>query len=236
MQTIELFRSNPYARFCDAHVVSIDKIGIELDSTVFYSMGGGQPGDQGELRLTNGEVLEIIDCYKESSRSRHLHITNGDLALLTIGDKVTAVLNWDRRYRLMRMHSCLHLVTALIRGSVTGAQVGEFRSRIDFDTPDPIDKDRLEHDLNQLIKEDHVITDSRITEKELSDKPDLIRTMSVQPPIGVDNIRLIAISGVDLQPCGGTHVSSTSEIGTISIGKIVNKGKHNRRVNVNLED
>ena len=233
--TEELFRIDSYLRACEAKVVSIDETGIELDRTVFYSMGGGQPGDQGTLRLCDGQNIEIVNCYNDRETGRHLHIPTEAAVLPSIGDAVTAEINWDRRYRLMRMHSCLHLLCALIDGGVTGGQVGEWKSRLDFDLPDTsLDKDQLTLGLNRLIEENHSVSHSSITDAELATKQELVRTMSVQPPTGAGSVRLIDIANVDLQPCGGTHVKSTSEIGKVRVGKIENKGKHNRRVNVHL--
>ena len=235
--TEELFRVNSYLTSCEALVVSADERGIELDRTVFYSMGGGQPGDQGILRFPNGTEIQVADCVKDRDTGRHLHITLEEVALPVPGDNVTAILNWDRRHRLMKMHSCLHLLCSLIDGGVTGGQVGEWKSRLDFDLPDTsLDKEQLTIDLNRLISENHQVTCSAITSEELIANPELVRTMSVQPPTDRGSIRVISISGVDLQPCGGTHVKTTAEIGRVRIGKIENKGKHNRRINVHLEE
>ena len=235
--TEELFRADPYLTSCEAFVVSADEAGIELDRTVFYSMGGGQPGDQGILRLKNGKEIQVADCLKDRDTDRHLHIPVGEVILPEPGDNVTAILNWDRRHRLMKMHSCLHLLCSLIDGGVTGGQVGEWKSRLDFDLPDTsLDKEQLTIELNELIAEDHQVTCSAITNEELIANPELVRTMSVQPPTDAASIRVIGISDVDLQPCGGTHVKTTAEIGRVRVGKIENKGKHNRRINVHLEE
>ena len=235
--TEELFRVDSYLMSCETSVVSADEAGIELDRTVFYSLGGGQPGDQGILRLINGREIEVADCLKDRDTGRHLHIPVGEVILPEPGDNVTAILNWDRRYRLMKMHSCLHLLCSLIDGGVTGGQVGEWKSRLDFDLPDTsLDKGQLTIELNELIAEDHQVTCSAITNEELIANPELVRTMSVQPPTDAGSIRVIGISNVDLQPCGGTHVKTTAEIGRVRIGKIENKGKHNRRINVHLEE
>ena len=235
--TEELFRADSYLTSCEAFVVSADEAGIELDRTVFYSMGGGQPGDQGILRLKNGKEIQVADCLKDRDTGRHLHIPSEEVTFLDPGDNVTAILNWDRRHRLMKMHSCLHLLCSLIDGGVTGGQVGEWKSRLDFDLPDTsLDKEQLTIDLNRLISEDHQVTCSAITSEELIANPELVRTMSVQPPTDGGSIRVIGISDVDLQPCGGTHVKTTAEIGRVRIGKVENKGKHNRRINVHLEE
>ena len=235
--TEELFRVDSYLTSCETLVVSADEAGIELDRTVFYSMGGGQPGDQGILRLKNGKEIQVADCLKDRDTGRHLHIPIEEVTFPKPGDNVTAILNWDRRHRLMKMHSCLHLLCSLIDGGVTGGQVGEWKSRLDFDLPDTsLDKEQLTIELNELIAEDHQVTCSAITNEELIANPELVRTMSVQPPTDAGSIRVIGISDVDLQPCGGTHVKTTAEIGRVRIGKIENKGKHNRRINVHLEE
>ena len=217
-------------------MVSADEIGLELDRTVFYPLGGGQPGDQGIIRLSDGQEIQIVDSYREKETRRHIHIPENTTGAVFSGDRVTAILEWGRRYRLMKMHSCLHLLLSLINGDINGAQVGEYKSRIDFDVPDvSFDKEKLTADLNRLIEEDHLVSHSIITDEELAANPELVRTMSVQPPTGTGSVRLIRIADIDLQPCGGTHVKTTSEIGRVRIGKIENKGKHNRRVNVHLE-
>ena len=235
--TEELFRVDSYLTSCEASVVSADEVGIELDRTVFYSMGGGQPGDQGKLKFLDGREIEVADCLKDRDTGRHLHIPLGETILPDPGDNVTVILNWDRRYRLMKMHSCLHLLCSLIDGGVTGGQVGEWKSRLDFDLPDAsLDKEQLTVELNELITGDHQVTCSAITSEELIANPELVRTMSVPPPTDGGSIRVIGISDVDLQPCGGTHVKTTAEIGRVRVGKIENKGKHNRRINVHLEE
>ncbi len=236
MMTEELFRSDSYLTFCSALVVSADSTGIELDRTVFYATGGGQPGDQGVLRLTDGQEIHISGCHKDRESGQHLHIPAEGAALPAAGESVTAEINWARRHKLMRMHSCLHLLCALIDGGVTGGQVGEEKSRLDFDLKDTtLDKKALTGQLNRLIADNYPVETSFISDAELAMSPDLVRTMSVQPPTGAGQVRLIGIGGVDLQPCGGTHVKVTGEIGPVRVGKIENKGKHNRRINVHLE-
>ena len=235
--TEELFRTNSYLELCEASVVSADERGIELDRTVFYPTGGGQPGDQGVLKIFDREEIEIIDCYKDRNTGRHLHIPATDSILPSPGDVVTAILSWSRRHRLMRMHTCLHLLCSLIDGGVTGGQVGEWKSRLDFDLGDTsIDKEQLNLRLNRLIEEGHQVLHSSISSEKLISNPELVRTMSVQPPTGAGSVRVIKIAEVDIQPCGGTHVKTTSEIGRVRVGKIENKGKHNRRFNVHLEE
>ncbi len=235
--TDALFRHDAYLTTCEAMVTAADADGIVLDRTVFYAEGGGQPGDRGILRRADGTTVEIIDCRKDRDTGRHLHIPPPDGAALSPGDRVTAEIDWARRYRLMRMHSCLHLLCAAVDGAVTGGSVGEERSRLDFDLPEPtVDRDRLEAELNRMIAEDHPVSAAWITDAELAAQPSLVRTMSVKPPTGQGDVRVIEIAGTDLQPCGGTHVRSTGEIGPVRIGKIEKKGRQNRRINVHLAE
>ena len=235
--TEEIFRNDAYTISCEASVVDVDEDGIELDRTVFYPMGGGQPGDTGVLRAVGSREVVIVDTIKSRVTGRHLHVLADGVPALVVGDAVTAKIDWGRRHKLMRMHSTLHLLCALIDSEITGAQVGVEKSRIDFNLPDkPLDKDQISAELNRLIDENRPMGAQWITDEDLASKPALIRTMSVKPPTGVGRVRLVAIEGVDLQPCGGTHVSSTGEIGRIRVGKIENKGKHNRRINVHLDD
>lgn len=234
--TEELFREDSYLKTCDAVVVAADDSGIELDRTIFYAMGGGQPGDTGVLRTADGREVTIANTVKDRDSGRHLHIPTEGAPVLTAGDAVTCEIDWDRRYRLMRMHSALHLLCAVVDGGVTGGQIGEDKSRLDFDLPDTnIDKEAIEANLNRLVDEAHAMGHRWITDDEMAQNEDLVRTMSVKPPMGAGRVRLMEIDGgVDLQPCGGTHVANTSEIGALRVGKIENKGKHNRRINVHL--
>ncbi len=235
--TEEIFREDSYARNCDAVVVSIDEDGIELDRTVFYATGGGQPGDIGILRTEDGREVLISDTRKSRETGRHVHVPAEGSPALTAGDKVTAELDWDRRYRLMRMHTALHLLCSVVEGGVTGGQIGTDKSRLDFDLPDTaLDKEAITENINNLVAKDSPLSMTWITDEEMEANADLVRTMSVKPPMGAGRVRLMEIEGVDLQPCGGTHVARTGEIGPLRIGKIENKGKHNRRINVHLVD
>jgi misacylated tRNA(Ala) deacylase len=228
-----LFRQDAYLKSCDATVVGVDDKGIRLDRTVFYPMGGGQPGDAGRLVLADGGVVEIIDTIKGASHEDVVHVPKPGSAALAPGAKVRAEIDWDRRHRLMRMHTCLHLLSAVIRGDVTGGQVSDGKGRLDFNLPDQsLDKEMIAREINRLIQEDHPVRPRWITDEELAAQPELVRTMSVKPPMGTGKVRLLDIDGVDLQPCGGTHVARTGEIGTIEVTKIENKGKMNRRVNL----
>lgn len=218
-------------------MTSVDEGGIQLDRTVFYPMGGGQPGDTGVLRLSDGREVLIRDTRWDREKGAHLHIPAEETDLPAVGDAVTAEIDWPRRHRLMRMHTAMHLLCSLIPEGVTGGAVGAEKSRLDFNLPgQTLDKEWLEENLNRLVSEDHVVSESWITDEELAAQPELVRTMSVKPPTGAGRVRLVQVAGVDLQPCGGTHVRSTSEIGRLRIAKIENKGKHNRRVNLVLEE
>jgi misacylated tRNA(Ala) deacylase len=235
--TEELFREDAYARTCDAVVTAVDETGIRLDRTVFYPMGGGQPGDIGVLRLADGREVAIADTRKGAAADEIVHVPAEGAPLPAPGDSVRAEIDWDRRHRLMRMHSCMHLLCAVIEGDVTGGQIGEAKSRLDFNLPDTsLDKEHITAELNRLIAEDHPVGTRWIADDELDANPDLVRTMSVKPPRGQGRVRLLDIAGIDLQPCGGTHVKSTAEIGRVRVGKIENKGRQNRRVNVLLDD
>ena len=236
--TEELFREDPYLKSCEATVLSVDDAGVELDQTVFYAMGGGQLGDTGVLKKADGSEIQITDTRKDPATGRYCHQTNSEAADLAIGDVVTAELDWERRHRLMRMHTACHLLCATIEGGVTGGSVGPHKSRLDFDLEDTaLDKEVIGAMLNRLVDEDHALEISWITDEEMAVNQDLVRTMSVKPPTGSGHVRIMKIGdNVDLQPCGGTHVKRTSEIGRLEVGKIENKGKYNRRVNIRLTD
>jgi len=228
-----LFRDDPYLRECEAVVVSVDDDGVRLDRTVFYPTGGGQPGDSGRLRRADGEPTTIVEARKGSHHQDVVHVASPDSPLPEVGERVVAEIDWERRYRHMRMHTCLHLLCSLIEGEVTGGQIGTDKGRFDFNLPDTrLDKETLTEQLNSLIAGDHPVAPRWIDDEALARSPELVRTMSVRPPTGSGQVRLIDIAGVDLQPCGGTHVQRTGEIGAVAVGKIENKGKQNRRVNI----
>jgi misacylated tRNA(Ala) deacylase len=232
-----LFRDDAYLRSCEALVTGVDERGIRLDRTVFYPMGGGQPGDAGVLRRADGTTVAIVDARKGDGLDDVLHVPAPGSAAPAVGERVTAEIDWDRRYRLMRMHTCLHLLCAVIPGAVTGGQISDGKGRLDFDIPgEALDKDAITTKLNALIAADHAVSPRWITDEELAEKPDLVRTMSVKPPTGYGRVRLLDIAGVDLQPCGGTHIRHTAEIGRVEVTKIENKGKQNRRVNLALAE
>ncbi len=230
--TEELFATDSYLKTCDATVIKADERGVVLDRTVFYARSGGQPGDSGVLG-----GIKVVDTFKDRDSGDYVHVLAAGEALPAVGDTVTAEIDWERRHKHMRMHSCLHLLCAVVDGGVTGGSIGEAKSRLDFDLPDTsLDKEQITADLNRLIEENHPVDFSTITDDELAANPELVRTMSVKPPSGQGVVRIIDIAGVDLQPCGGTHVKSTGEIGRVRVGKIENKGKHNRRINIHLEE
>ena len=233
-----IFREDAYAKSCTATVSSVDERGIRLDRTVFYPNGGGQPGDTGVLRFAGGAV-RIADTVKgDGGPDDVIHVPETGAALPAPGTAVEAEIDWDRRHRHMRMHTVLHLVCAVLPGaSITGAQVGEERSRVDFNVPtESLDKQAIADAINRLIAADTPVAPRWITDEELDAQPDLIRTLTVTPPRGHGRVRLVDIEGVDLQPCGGTHVARLGEIGTVEVVKIENKGKQNRRVVVALKD
>jgi misacylated tRNA(Ala) deacylase len=227
-----IFRDDAYRRSCEATVLAAEPGGIRLDRTVFYPMGGGQPGDIGVLRWTGGQA-QIVDAHKGEGHDEVVHVPAEGAELPEPGAQVEAEIDWERRHRLMRMHTCMHLLCALVTGDVTGGAVGDGKGRLDFNLPDTsLDKERITADLNRLIEEDHEVRPRWITDEELEANAQLVRTMSVKPPMGAGKVRLLEIADVDLQPCGGTHVRRTGEIGPVRIGKIENKGRQNRRVNI----
>jgi misacylated tRNA(Ala) deacylase len=220
-----------------ATVVAAGEAGIVLDRTPFYARSGGQPGDVGVLRWDGGETT-IADTVKGEGDDI-LHVPAPGVALPPAGTRVEAEIDWARRHALMRMHTTLHLLCAALPGiAVTGGSVGADRSRLDFDLPDPPAREPIEERLNALIAADHPVRPEWVDEAVLDANPALVRTLSVQPPRGAGRLRLMRIgagdSPVDLQPCGGTHVSHTGEIGPVKIIKIENKGRQNRRIIVAL--
>ena len=234
--TEAVFNNDAYSRDCTATIIAADTKGIRLDRTIFYPMGGGQPGDTGQLILPDGRSIPIADTRKgDIGPEDILHVPADSSMLPASGTVVTAIIDWDRRHRLMRMHTCLHLLCSVVRGDVTGGQVGDGKGRLDFNLPNQaLDKEEIESRVNCLIEENHAVRPRWITDEELAAQPALIRTMSVKPPSGRGKVRLLEIEGVDLQPCGGTHVARTGEIGRIVVTKIESKGKQNRRINVVL--
>lgn len=234
--TEELFRTDAYLRECTARVVAAGPDGVVLDRTVFYPTGGGQPGDTGLLAWAGGEIAVAT---AEKGEAGILHRPAEGAALPPEGTEVTARIDWDTRHRHMRVHTALHLLSVVIPLPVTGGSIGAEKGRLDFDMPEaPEDRDALEARLNALVAGDHPVADEWITDAELEANPGLVKTMAVKPPMGQGRVRLVRIgtgeATVDLQPCGGTHVRATAEIGPLRLGKIEKKGKQNRRVSILL--
>ena len=228
-----LFREDSYLQSCEAKVLATDDESIVLDRTVFYPLGGGQPGDTGNISWDGGEAAIVDTRYGEGGAIRH--VIEAGSALPGEGSEVTATIDWDRRYLHMRMHTALHLLGSVLQYGVTGGNISAAKSRLDFDMEDTIDKEQVTADLQALVAANSAVTCRWISDAELEAQPELVRTMSVQPPKGAGRVRLLEIEGVDLQPCGGTHLKSTGEVGQASIGKVEKKGKHNRRVSIVLD-
>lgn len=235
--TEPLYRTDAYLKDCEAKVLGLnERGGIILDRTVFYASSGGQPGDVGALEIA-GRSCPIATAVWEPDKTTIVHVPAPDAAAPAVGESVRVVLDWDKRHRHMRMHTALHLLCSLVKFPVTGGQIGAGEGRLDFDISDPsgVDKDSLTRALNDLVAANHPVSERWITDAELEANPHLVRTMSVKPPTGSGKVRLVAIGSdgaVDLQPCGGTHVRNTGEIGALAVAKIENKGKQNRRIRV----
>lgn len=240
--TEAVFRDAPYDAQCDATVLDVNEMGgIVLDRTVFYPTGGGQPGDSGVLRTADGQTIRIATTVKgredDGGSDIIVHVPAEGQSAPSPGTVVAAEIDWDRRHRLMRVHTCLHLLSAVVPFPVTGGQVNDGKGRLDFAIPESnLDKDEITAELNRLIATESPVADDWITDAELEANPDLVKTMSVKPPSGAGKVRLIRIAGLDLQPCGGTHVANTSEIGPVTVTKIESKGRQNRRVAIALND
>ena len=228
------FREDAYAQQCGAVITHVDERGIQLDATVFYPTGGGQPGDVGLLRAAAGDI-PIANTIKGEAPDTVIHVPAPGARAPAVGEAVEAVIDWGRRHRLMRFHTALHLLCSIVPGAVTGGSIGEDKARLDFDVAtDSLDRDGIASRLNALVAGAHPVTPRWISDDELAARPELVRTMSVKPPSGHGSVRLLDIEGVDLQPCGGTHVARTGEIGLVEVGKIESKGKQNRRINLIL--
>lgn len=224
----ELFRQDAYIKETDATVTAVDERGVRLDRSIFYPTGGGQPGDTGLLQWDGGEA-RVVDTVKADGGDV-LHVLAADAPRPEVGTKVKATLDWERRHRHMRMHTALHVMSAVIKGNVTGGQVGADKSRLDFNLEGDVPtKEWVTEEVNKLIALDRPVTQQWVTDEELTSRPELVKTMSVRPPMGAGRVRLLSIEGVDLQACGGTHVARSSEIGRVECIKIENKGKMNRR-------
>jgi misacylated tRNA(Ala) deacylase len=234
MPTQELFREDAYLRSCSAGVVKLVENRVYLDQTVFYPLGGGQPGDSGTLSWPSGTVAIVDTRYDEDGEI--FHQAADDAVLPAVGDTVEMTLDWDRRYIHMRMHTAMHLLGSILKYDVTGGNISAAKSRLDFNMEDAVDKEAVATELAKLVADNHPVSCRWISEDELDANPQLVRTMSVQPPRGKGSIRLLEIENVDLQPCGGTHVASSAEVGNVRIGKVEKKGRQNRRVNIHLDD
>ena len=229
--TSEIFRDDPYKKECEAKILDFGDNWIILDQTVFYAEGGGQLGDTGLIKAGQQEI-QIENTIKENDLIKHIFNSKFDFE---IGDNVTCIIDWERRYKLMKMHTSLHLLCSLVNAKVTGGSVGDGKGRLDFNLDFKPNKEELKDNLNDLIQGNHDITISWISAQELDKNPDLVKTMSVLPPRTNGSIRMVRIGdNIDYQPCGGTHVKNTSEIGLVEINKVENKGKLNKRVAISL--
>ncbi len=235
--TERLYEQDGYLRETEATVTAAGQAGIVLDRTVFYARGGGQPGDSGELILASGSRLPIVDTVKGQDGAV-LHLPDPAVSVLPApGESVLARIDWNRRHRHMRMHTCLHLLCALVDAPVTGGNLNDEKGRLDFDLPEStVDKDSLTGALNALIARNIGTALEWIADEALAAQPELVKTLSVQPPTGAGSVRLLRIGDVDLQPCGGTHVANTGEIGRVRVSKIEKKSRLNRRISVVFEE
>ncbi len=232
--TILLYRDDAYAATCSATVTAVTDKGIVLDRTVFYGQGGGQPGDRGTLILADGREIAVVNAVYGEDRVGIAHVPDTG-PKPTVGDTVTARLDWPVRHARMRVHTALHLLSVALPYPVTGGAIGDGEGRLDFDIPEAgLDRDAIADRLNAMVATNAAVTERWITDEELLANPGLVKTMAVKPPMGTGRVRLVSIEGLDLQPCGGTHVRSTAEIGQVAVTAIEKKGKQNRRVRIAL--
>ena len=230
-----LYRDDPYLGACDATVVSAQDGAIELDRTVFYAMGGGQPGDSGTLTLEDGRVLRVADTRRAATGEAVQHLLAPGEAAPAAGARVRAELDWTRRHRHMRLHTALHLLCAVVRAPVTGGRIAEDKAHLDFDVEmEKLVKAEIEAGVNALVQAGHRTRSIWVSDAERDARPELVKTMSVAPPRGEGRVRLLEIPGVDLQACGGTHVADTREIGRLVVARIRSEGRRNRRVTLAL--
>ena len=233
--TEPLFRQDAYLKEAAAIVVSAEPRGIVLEATNFYAQGGGQPGDRGEIVKADGSSVSIVNAVYDADKRTILHVPAEGAELPAAGERVTARIDWDLRLKRMRAHTALHLLTAVLPYPVTGGSVGDGEGRLDFDSGDAVlEKGEIAQKLNALIATNALVGTRCITDEALAANPGLVKTMSVKPPTGSGRVRLVEIEGIDLQPCGGTHVARTGEIGHASVTGIEKKGKINRRVRIAL--
>ena len=237
MSTELLFRADAYAKSATARVVAVDERGILLDRTIFYPMGGGQQGDAGVLLRANGERIAVVDTRKGDAPDEVRHITAPSMPQPEPGEALALELDWPRRYALMRLHTALHVMSCVVVAPVTGGNIAPDKARLDFDIDmSLLDAAAIERGTNALIARGVETETVWITDAELDARPELVKTMSVQPPRGGGRVRLLRIPGIDLQPCGGTHVRNIGEIGGIRVLKIRSEGRRNRRVEIALAD
>ncbi len=228
-----LYRNDAYLKSCAARVTAVSERGIELDRTVFYPLGGGQPGDTGFLHRADGVAVRVIDARKGAEPDSLVHAPEPNAPLLAVGDDVLAELDWERRYAHMRIHTCLHVLSCVVTAPVTGGNIAVDKGRLDFDIDmSLLDAGRIEQALNALIARALDTETVWITDAELDAQPELVKTMSVQPPRGAGRVRLLKIPDIDLQPCGGTHVRNLAEIGPVKVLRIRSEGKRNKRVEI----
>ena len=234
------FRNDGYARTLSATVVAVDppnakSVGIVTDRTIFYPQGGGQPADVGTMRCGDGRVIAIVNTLYDADRKTIIHVPAPDQPILQPGEPVDLTIDWEKRLARMKIHTALHLLSVVLPHPVTGGAIGDGEGRLDFDIPEGgLDRGEIEGRLNAMVGENRAVSESWITDEELEANPGLVKTMSVRPPTGQGRVRLIAIDGIDLQPCGGTHVRATGEIGHVSVTAIEKKGRQNRRVRIAL--
>ncbi len=234
----ELFQNDPYLRACGAVVVECDEIKrcFTVDQTVFYPMGGGQPGSTGTAFRQDDSEFDIIDTRRDSKNGEILHFVKHAADLPNVGMELHLEINWELRYLHMRMHSCLHLLSAVVPGKITGAQIGNGKGRVDFDVRNPQEKHHIADTLNALVQQEAARIDYVYTREEMTSNHSLIKNLSVMPAESLELIRLVHFEGLDIQPCGGTHVANTVEIGEVRVDKIESKGRRNRRISVSLVD
>jgi misacylated tRNA(Ala) deacylase len=230
-----LFRDDAYLKSAAARVLAVSERGIELDRTIFYPLGGGQPGDSGMLVRENGERIAIADTRKGETPGSVLHVSAAGTSRPEPGESILLQIDWARRYSLMRLHTALHLMSCVVVAPVSGGNIAPDKARLDFDIDmSLLDAERITRETNTLIASGVATATVWITDEELEAQPELVKTMSVQPPRGAGRVRLLKIPGIDLQPCGGTHVRNIAEIGGIRVTRIRNEGKHNKRVEIVL--
>ena len=235
MSTELLFRADAYVKTATAQVVAVHERGIEIDRTIFYPAGGGQAGDSGHLLRANGERIVIADTRKGDAIDQVLHVPAPGMPQPAPGETLTLEIDWQRRYAMMRLHTALHVMSCVVVAPVTGGNIAPDKARLDFDIDmSLLNAEKIERETNAMIARGVETETVWISDEELDVRPELVKTMSVQPPRGAGRVRLLSIPGIDLQPCGGTHVKNTAEIGGIRVLRIRNEGKRNKRVEIAL--